>query len=88
MKLVCNSCGIHWPHEFEDTLNSKCTYWKSKDLEDLPKEWKQRVWEWFFSLDWDELLVKENIVIGIDFFRVNKFWKREGEYWVPDESRT
>lgn len=65
MKFYCQSCGVHFPKEFEKTLKPPCNFWGQMGMSNLPKEYKKKVWDWVFSLPVDEIALKFKIGIGI-----------------------
>lgn len=60
---------------------------EKRNIFDLSIETKKKLWDWMFSFNWDELLVNENIVLGIDFIRMGRYWKQTENGWISDESR-
>ena len=84
MKIFCKSCGCHFRDEFERTLRKTCSFWYGVNLEGLPKKYKKRVWDWFFSLHSDEIADKTGYLIELVWRGSNKKYKgNEFEATIP-----
>lgn len=55
MKILCPTCGCHFPEEFDETLKVTCNFWGQRGASNMPIEWKKKIWDWQFSFDFDEL---------------------------------
>ena len=67
MKTYCASCGAHFPHEFEQTLKKKCTFWKEHGLQKVSSDQKRLLWDWLFSFNMDEFAIKNQVSISFEF---------------------
>jgi hypothetical protein len=84
MKTICESCGCHFPEDFEDTQKDECFYWFDRNLGSLPGEYKKIIWDWIFSLNVDEIAEKTGIILNINFEGSNKRYKEnEFEVGIP-----
>lgn len=55
MKILCTNCGCHFPEEFKETLEPKCNFWGSVGAANLPVVWKEKIWNWSFDFNFDQL---------------------------------
>ena len=76
MKVFCPDCGCHFNEDFEKTL--KCSFWKSRNLDKLPKKYKKILWKWVFSSPQDELVKGAGCVLHFD-------WRATSEKYTGNE---
>ncbi len=77
MKVFCKTCGIHFPEDFEDSLEERCGFWNSQGLGELLDDDKAKLWEWMFSFDFDDLFTRTGIQLQSGFHR-----EYEGQPWT------
>jgi len=71
MKLFCNTCGCHFPHEYEDTLKEGCSYWKQREFpDDFPDKYRKIIWDALTSVPYDEIADKYGLLISTPDFKV------------------
>ena len=67
-KAMCKTCGSHFPEEFEVTVGDHCTFWEQHGFpKDFPKEYKRKIWDWYFELPVDEIAHREHVAVRIAF---------------------
>ncbi len=87
MKISCPTCGVHFPGDFHETISENCKFWESlKFPNDFPMQDKQRIWDWLFALDRDELALRTNIAVDVQLRATQAFLekgKNDFEVLVP-----
>lgn len=58
MKIFCKTCGVHFPQDFDKTLQVSCNLWGDSNMSNLDKDLKKKIWDWLFLMPADEIYIK------------------------------
>lgn len=83
MKVYCNTCILHFPHEFQKTLKPPCNYWGQSGMATLPTKLKRKVWNWLFSMPSDEIAVACGIGLWFEIGAAPIVEERKFENLIP-----
>lgn len=67
MKFHCSIDGVHFPQEFDDTLKAPCNFWGDIGMSNLDLDLKRKFWDWLFNCPTDEIGIRSQIGISIQF---------------------
>lgn len=86
-------CGCHFPEDFKDTLKPTCNFWGDRGGGNIPVEWKRKVWDWQFSINYDQLFADTGMQLttswGFNTVDIADTFKTKVPGWdkMPDAKR-
>ena len=70
MKILCDSCGVHWQEEFQATIGTSCSFWVKQRFSpagfvdsEKGQELLKKLWDHYFSLDHDAITDEYKVVL-------------------------
>lgn len=70
IKILCQNCGCHFKNEFKLSLKPECNFWGERGMGNLPVKDKQKLWDWYFSAPFDEIMIKNNLNVLMSLMAV------------------
>ena len=65
MKFFCTDCGVHFPKDFNKTLEPQCNFWGDRKLTNLPIKYKKMLWDWLSLMPADAIFVATKIQVNM-----------------------